>query len=256
MKALLLAAGFGTRLAPLTHTIPKCLVPIGGVPLIEYWLTQLISSRVDNILLNTHYLSDIVYKYLINSRWKNNITFFHEETLLGTGGTLLKNRGFFDDETFMVAYADNLTVIDFQALLERHRNRPSGIEVTMVTFTTDSPETCGIVEVDERGIVQKFHEKIKNPPSNKANAAIYLMEPTIFQRLDSLSYLNSIDISINVIPLLLKNIQVWHNNCYLRDIGSIDSLEKANRDVLIHEKLQTLCNLIKSSANNESVAHA
>ena len=75
MKALLLSAGLGTRLAPLTNTIPKCLVPIGGIPLIDYWLAQLIPSGFDNILINTHHLSETVQTYLKKSPWKNNIHF-------------------------------------------------------------------------------------------------------------------------------------------------------------------------------------
>jgi len=112
MKALLLSGGFGTRLAPLTNTTPKCLVPIGGVPLMDYWLKQLVDFGIKDILINTHHLADKVREHVKYSPWAEYITLVHETELLGTAGTLRHNNAFFDTESFFVAHADNLAVLD------------------------------------------------------------------------------------------------------------------------------------------------
>ena len=136
MRALLLAAGYGTRLKPLTNHLPKCLVPINGKPLIDYWLENLLNNGIEEILINTHYLSSIVQNYIDLSKWKSFVEVVHEETLLGTGGTILKNKEFFRNETFFVAHADNLSIFDMKEFSNRHLNRPSETEITMMLFET------------------------------------------------------------------------------------------------------------------------
>lgn len=240
MKALLLAAGLGTRLYPIVQNLPKCLVPVGGIPLIDYWLYQLVSADIKEILINTHYLSELVLSHISKSKWKKYITISYEETLLGTAGTLLKNKKFFEDGSFLVAHADNLTIFDANSFMDCHKNRPDGIDITMMTFTTDIPQNCGIVEIDKNNIVLKFHEKVKNPPSNHANGAVYIMEPSVFNTLKNFSLSQTIDISCNLIPLYMEKIQAWHNNIYLRDIGTPDSLQKANEDIVSYDCLKEL----------------
>jgi mannose-1-phosphate guanylyltransferase len=229
MRALLLAGGLGTRLRPLTNHIPKCLVPVKGKPLLQYWLELLIPNGVDEILVNTHYLPVPVREFVAASPWRDRITLVHEEMLLGTGGTVLRNRQFFAEEAFMVAHADNLTQFDPLAFFERHRTRPAGCEITMMTFETDDPGSCGIVEEDERGVVTAFHEKVENPPGNHANAAVYIFEPSVIGFLESLGR-PVIDLSTEVIPRYLGRIATFHNHGYHRDIGSPESLAKAEHD--------------------------
>ena len=160
MRALLLAAGLGTRLRPLTETVPKCLVPIHGKPLLDYWFDLLFGSgKIERVLVNTSYLADMVATHVEDSAWCNHIDLAHENELLGTGGTVLANRDWFQDEAFIVAHGDNLTDFDVTAFIERHHQRPKGSEITMMTFETDAPETCGIIECDEQGMVIGFHEK-------------------------------------------------------------------------------------------------
>lgn len=226
MRALLLAAGFGTRLRPITDNIPKCLVPIHGKPLLGYWLDLLLSNGVERILVNTHYLPDAVRQFVADSSWRSLIDLVHEDTLLGTGGTVLANREFFSRESFMVAHADNLTRFDVSAFIEAHHNRPQGVEITMMTFDTDAPQTCGIVEQDTRGIVQRFHEKSASPPGKRANAAVYIFEPSILNFLEALNK-KEIDLSLEVLPHYLGRMQCFHNSDYHRDIGNTESLRLA-----------------------------
>jgi mannose-1-phosphate guanylyltransferase len=227
LRALLLAAGLGTRLRPITDHIPKCLVPIQGKPLLGYWLDRLLSNGIDRVLINTHYLPAVVRDYALTTPWSDFIDLVYEERLLGTAGTVLRNRAFFSDGAFLVAHADNLTRFDVRAFLKAHCDRPPGVEITMMTFDTDTPQTCGVVELDERGIVTAFHEKSATPPGRRANAAVYIFEPSVIDFLASLNK-EIIDISLEVIPNYLGRIHCFHNADYHRDIGTPESLQLAN----------------------------
>jgi mannose-1-phosphate guanylyltransferase len=229
MKALLLAAGLGTRLQPLTYNIPKCLIEIDGKPLLEYWFTMLYCGGVYPLLVNLHHHADKVAHFVINSPYRKFVTTVFEEKLLGTGGTLLKNRDFFGHESLMLVHADNLSVFDVQAFVNSHLNRPVGCEITMMTFWTPTPHTCGIIETDEKGCVQAFHEKVANPPGNMANGAVYIVAPSIFNYLEGLNK-EFIDFSTDVIPNFIGRINTFHNDFYHRDIGNLDSYESACKE--------------------------
>jgi mannose-1-phosphate guanylyltransferase len=229
MRALLLAAGLGTRLRPLTNHLPKCLIPIHGRPLLDYWLETLLDNGIEKVLINTHYMAPIVEHYLINSTWLPHVRLVHEETLLGTGGTILQNREFFKNEGFFVAHADNLTIFDLQKFLDKHNGRPTGTEMTMMVFETHDPKSCGIVSLDKQGVVQAFHEKVLNPPGNLANGAVYILEPSVVEWMSSLGKTN-IDLSTEIIPHFLGKIFTFRNSLYHRDIGTIESWIKANHD--------------------------
>jgi mannose-1-phosphate guanylyltransferase len=229
MKALLLAAGLGTRLQPLTDHLPKCLIDIDGKPLLEYWITMLYQGGVYPLLVNLHHHADKVANFIRNSPYSAFVTTVYEDHLLGTGGTLYKNRGFFADEPeepFMLVHADNLSIFDVQAFVNSHRSRPAGCEITMMTFKTPTPHTCGIIETDAKGRVQAFHEKVADPPGNIANGAVYIVEPSIFDYLAGLNR-EFIDFSTDVIPHFIGRINTFHNDVYHRDIGSIESYEAA-----------------------------
>lgn len=230
MKALLLAAGLGTRLRPLTDTIPKCLVPIAGRPLLGYWFDLLFPDFVEMAVVNTHHLSDQVEGFVAASPWADRLVLAHEPELLGTGGTILANRSHFEDEAFLVIHADNLSIFDVGAFIEAHRRRPRQALITMMTFATDRPQECGIVEMDDEELVRAFHEKIENPPGTRANAAVYIMEPEVISFLDGLDK-TVIDLSTEVLPYFLGRMATFHNGLYHRDIGTPESLARAQRDV-------------------------
>ncbi len=229
MRALLLAAGLGTRLQPLTNYLPKCLVPIHGRPLLDYWLETLLNHGVEQVLINTHYMAPMVQQYLNQSTWLPHITLVHENPLLGTGGTILQNRDFFKDEAFLVAHADNLTIFDLPTFIHKHVVRPTGTEITMMVFETPDPQSCGIVSLDSHGVVQAFHEKVVNPPGNLANGAVYILEPSVVEWMASLGK-TQVDLSTEVIPHFLGKIFTYHNALYHRDIGTMESWIEANHD--------------------------
>jgi mannose-1-phosphate guanylyltransferase len=222
MRAILLAAGLGTRLRPFTETTPKCLIEIGGKPLVISWLEKLTDSGIREILINTHYLSGQVEGYLRNSVFAKALTFAYEPELLGTAGTLIKNTDFIDDQDCLLIHADNYMTSSLGPLLDAHSNRPVYCLMTMLTFRTDNPKSCGIVEIDERSVVQRFYEKVDSYHGTLANGAVYALSNELIRTL-----VNEKDFSKDVIPSQLGKIFSIETNGYFDDIGTPDSLRKA-----------------------------
>lgn len=231
MKALLLAAGLGTRLRPITNTIPKCLVPINGKPLLEYWLENLSKAGIKEFLINTSYLEKQVYDYIENSKYKNMVTLVYEKELLNTGGTILENKGFFDNKPFILVHADNLSFCNFNKFINCFENREKNCEITMMLFKTDTPASCGIVELDQSNIVQVFHEKVQNPPSNLANGAVYICSESIIKFCESFNK-KDIDFSNDILPNYMGKINTFLNDTYHRDIGTVESYGLAQIEIL------------------------
>ncbi|WP_315782712.1 nucleotidyltransferase family protein [Bradyrhizobium sp. SZCCHNPS1003] len=227
MRALLLAAGIGSRLRPLTNTTPKCLVRVHDRPLLDYWLDLVFEGGIERALLNTHWLAEQVRAHVAQSRWRDRIDLVHEDELLGTGGTVLANRAWFGDQPFLVAHADNLTDFDVAGLLSAHRNRPDGCIMTMLAFRTDDPSSCGILELDDQHRVIAFHEKVKNPPGNLANGAVYVFDPAVITDIAALGK-PIVDLSTEIIPNYLGRILCVETSGYHRDIGNPESLRRAH----------------------------
>lgn len=228
-RAMLLAAGLGTRLRPFTGIWPKCLMPIGGVPLLEHWLTNVSAAGIDTALVNLHHQSDVVQEFLAREIFEDIVHHVYEDELLGTAGTLRKNRDFFRDRTILLAHADNWCQCDFNAFIDYHLNcRPKGCSITMMTFDSPDPSSCGIVEMDDDGIVLNMFEKQMNPPGNCANGAVYLLEPEILEFISNDT--NISDFSTQVIPAFYRKIATWHNDGIHRDIGTPDALKEAQND--------------------------
>ena len=234
MKALLLAAGLGTRLKPITDTIPKCLVPINGKPLLQFWLEQLSNVGVTEFHINTHYFAEQVEAFAASMSADYNITLHYEPELTGTLGTLsnLSECLFNDEQSVLVAHSDNLIFCNWQAFIDYHKNSDSDLLGTMMTFTTDRPESCGIVETDSKQRLIAFHEKVNNPPSNHASGAVFLFRSSLQPLLSIPQMPVPAEISLSLIPLLIGRLNCWHNHDYLRDIGSPESLAMAEQESL------------------------
>lgn len=225
MRAILLSAGFGTRLRPLTNTVPKCLVPIKGRALLDIWIDRLQQAQVGPFLINTHHLAEQVQKHVANSWYCSDVTLTHEEGLLGTAGTLIANATFFDGEGGMLIHADNYCMADLVEFVKRHQERPKGCEITMMTFRSDTPEQCGILEVDDCGIVIKFYEKVENPPGNLANGAVYLLSRRAIAEI-CLELPHAVDFSAEVIPHFLGRIYTYETYRTFIDIGLPEAYAK------------------------------
>jgi len=229
MKALLLAAGLGTRLLPLTKSWPKCLMPIHGRPLLEYWLGILKRQEIKDVLINIHHHSELVEEFLDQAQYKKWVEMTFESDLLGTAGTLRQNSEFFKQDTTLMVHADNWSCCNYADFISYHQeSRPEGTVMTMMTFDSLIPETCGIVELDSQNRVIEFHEKVKNPPGKLANAAVYLIEPEVLEWIEEHPVIS--DFSTEVLPHFIGKIATWNNNHIHKDIGTIEMLKKAQQD--------------------------
>lgn len=228
MKAILLAAGFGSRLAPLTDSIPKCLVPIHGKPLLGIWIDKLIGLGVTEILINTHYLSNQVCAYIESHPYKKHITLVHETNLLGTAGTLVSNQDFWKDHTCFVIHADNYCGSDLSGMLRAHHCRMSHALATLLLFETQQPESCGIVRLDQHNFICEFYEKQPAKYGNLASGALFIFSPAVYARFFSTLKLNTFyELSIDIIPKMLGQIQGWKVDSFYLDIGTPENYELA-----------------------------
>ena len=227
IKSLLLSAGLGTRLRPLTKNIPKCLVEINQKPILEHWLIKLENIGCNATLVNTHYFHEKVHNYLYERKISNMfIKEIFEEKLLGTAGTLIENANFFKNSKIIMLHADNMTNFNLNELIEADKNRPPNCLLTMLTFKTQNPKSAGIIVKDKFNILKEFYEKVENPPSNIANAAIYIFDYEFIERLQS-DFPKAKDFSKDVIPKLIGKIYLHHTNDLLIDIGTKENLIKA-----------------------------
>jgi len=227
MRALLLAAGLGTRLRPITDIVPKCLVPIKGQPLLGIWLDRLTQAKIGPFLINTHYLAEHVKAFVQVSQYRDQVTLVNELELLGTAGTLIANLGFFRGQDGMLIHADNYCLADFTAFQQAHHHRPSDCLMTMMTFRTTDPSSCGIVELDRRGVVIGFHEKVAKPPGNLANGAVYILSTELLDRLaKDLQTVN--DFSTEVLNRYVGHIYSYETSKVFLDVGTPETYTQAN----------------------------
>ena len=222
IKALILAAGHGSRLKELSKLWPKCLMPINGRPLLEIWLDNLLVLGIKDIVVNTHYFSNEVSSFLSRDKYKELISESFESKLLGSAGTVRNNYSFLSNSTILLVHGDNLCDADLTQFYQAHLERPEGCLMTMMTFTTDNPQSCGIVEYNNEGVLVDFHEKVDCPPGNEANGAVYLFEQEVLDFIYRDEEI--VDFSNQVIPAFINKIFVWHNKKIHIDIGTPDTL--------------------------------
>ena len=213
MKAFLLAAGYGTRLRPLTNTTPKCLVPICGKPLLAWWLQLFERYNIQEVLINTHYLPDAVREF-INKHNKS------------TSKVRIANKNFVGSEKeFLICYADNLTNVNLESMISFHRQKNSIL--TMGLFHTNKPKECGIAAIDSNKLIYEFVEKPQNPKSNLANAGIYVTNNEIFNYIPNI---HPCDFGKDVLPKLVNKMYGYEIKEYLLDIGNLDNYQKAQEE--------------------------
>ncbi|WP_276522304.1 nucleotidyltransferase family protein [Kallotenue papyrolyticum] len=178
---MILAAGAGTRLRPLTDTIPKPMLPIAGEPLLAHTLRWLQAAGIREIALNLHHLPQVIRQGLGDgAHWGVRLRYSEEAELRGTAGALLPLRDFFD-QSFVVVYGDLLLNLDLTTLIDTHRAR--GSMLTIALKTTQQPQSQGMVEFDASGRVVRFVEKPRVWPADHpwANAGVYVVEPDVLR---------------------------------------------------------------------------
>jgi mannose-1-phosphate guanylyltransferase len=226
MKAFLLAAGVGSRLRPITDTVPKCMLAIDGRPLLDIWLDAFDGVGVDEVLVNLHHLPDVVRGHLDARAGPPAVRTFFEPELLGSAGTLAANRAWVgEEEMFLACYADNLTDFDLRSLVQAHQEH--GAVATLTVFHSERPSAGGVVEVDGSGTVIGFVEKPSNPVSDLVNAGMYAFHPDV---LDEIGGSPPRDIGYDLLPRLVGQARAILVEGYLRDVGTIEAYQRAQQD--------------------------
>ena len=225
MKAMVLAAGLGTRLRPITYELPKPMVPLLDRPVMAHILGLLERAGVTDVIANLHYFPDTIRDYFGDA-----ITYRYEEELLGTAGGVRNCADFFGDETFIVISGDALSDIDIAAFKKRHDE--SGGVATLAVKRVDDTSQYGVVLHDDIGRITGFQEKPEpaDALSELGNCGIYMFEPRIFDYFPGRPF---VDWAHDVFPTLLEQdapFYVHEIDDYWNDVGSIDELKQASFD--------------------------
>lgn len=235
MKALILAAGKGTRLGQLTADFPKPMLSVDGRPLLAHHIEWLRRHGVTEIAINLHHAPEIIRNYFDDGRVHGvSITYSYESELLGTAGAAKRLEQFFDDR-FVVVYGDVFTNVDLGELETFHNERLSGADcgLTLSLYRVPNPTECGLVDIDLTGRVRRFVEK---PPADQvftdlANAGLLICEPQVLSLVPAgVVY----DFGRDLIPdLLAADRPVWGlpiaPDEYVIDIGTPSGYQRAQQ---------------------------
>jgi mannose-1-phosphate guanylyltransferase len=224
MKAFLLAGGRGERLRPLTLSMPKCLVPVNGAPLLGLWLDLLEREGVRDVLLNVSHHVTQVQAFLAARRSGPRVELVAEPEPRGNAGTVAAHAGFVgDEESFWIFYADNLTNLSLRPMIDAHA-RHRGL-LTLGLFRAPDPKAAGIVDVEADGRIVGFEEKPAHPRSTLANAGIYLARRELVDALPTTTGI--LDFGHDVFPRLLGRMYGHVIDAFLMDIGTPRALATA-----------------------------
>ncbi|MBI4366270.1 MAG: nucleotidyltransferase family protein [Deltaproteobacteria bacterium] len=222
-RALILAAGVGSRLGALTAARPKCLLPVRGRPLLAHWLDRLHAQGCGEALINTHYLADQVEEFLRAARPRYAgmaIRTAYEPRLLGTAGTIWTNQAALPEEFFLIN-GDVVVELDLAPMWALHAERRP--LVTMAYVHRDNVAGCGIVELNERQEIVAFEEKPKVPRTHFVYAGLCVLSPRIFRVLPFAGRapdFAGLDFGFDVLPRCLGHIVGYRIEQPLVDIGT------------------------------------
>jgi mannose-1-phosphate guanylyltransferase len=227
MKAMVLAAGLGTRLRPLTYEITKPMVPVLDRPVMEHIVDLIERHPFDGVIANLHYFPETIREH-----FGERISYRFEEELLGTAGGVRACAEFFGDEPFLVISGDALTDIDLTAFAARHREA-GGIATLAVKRVADTRE-YGVVLHDRDGRITGFQEKPapEEALSDLGNCGIYMFDPRIFDYFPETPF---VDWAKDVFPALLENdvpFYIHEVEQYWNDVGSLAELRQGTFDAL------------------------
>jgi len=225
VKAVLLAAGLGTRMGEITRTTPKCLLPVAGRPLLDRWVAQLARAGVSEVLLNTHHLAERVREHLAGAPPALPVRLFHEPELLGSAGTLAANRAFLGEAPFLAVYADNASTVDLRDFIRQHRPDAAA---TLGLFRVPDPERRGVVELDAEGRVAAFVEKPARPRGNLAWAGLLVGTPAL---LDAIPDVRPCDLGHHVLPRLVGRARGVPIEGYHADVGTPEAYRATCADL-------------------------
>jgi len=233
MRAMVMAAGLGTRLRPLTYEVPKPMVPVVNRPVMEHILELLPRHGFSEVIANLHWFPETIReRFGDGSALGVDLTYSYEDELLGTAGGVRNVAEFFGSESFLVMAGDALTDIDLAALRAAHE--ANGGVATLAVRRVANVSEFGVVIAGSDGRVQGFQEK-PDPAealSDLANCMIYVLEPEVF---DYFPDKPVVDFALDVFPALLENDVPFHVHtidAYWNDVGSLPEYLQGNLDAL------------------------
>lgn len=235
MKAMILAAGFGTRLRPLTDKVPKPMVPILNRPILEHSIHLLRTHGIHDITVNLHHLPEMIKDHFGDGKdFGVQLHWSHEPEILGTAGGIKKAQEFLDGEAFLVINSDVVVDIDLSKVIAFHKAQGSAL--TLVVREGDSPEQCDPIEVDDNDrIVHMVGTSSMNLPDDTTRVlftGIQVMEPGIFDRIpENKFYGTTTDVFPGMLEDELPMFAYWHSD-YWKDIGTIQSYLDVHKDLL------------------------
>jgi NDP-sugar pyrophosphorylase family protein len=228
MKAVILAGGAGTRLRPLTYVMPKCLLPVGGMPLLEWTMKYLGTHGITEFVVCVAYLKrQIITTVGDGSRLGVKIQYAEAETPLGTAGQLKTAEPYIDD-TFLAMNGDIVTSLNVRSLIEAHKARGGTATIALKSFDVKVP--YGHVTADSDNVIHGFEEKPTLHLS--ANAGIYVLERSVFAAIPSGT---PYSLETDVFPALLakgERLHSYYEEAYWNDVGTMGDFEKVNDEVL------------------------
>jgi len=233
-KAMIMAAGVGSRLDPLTQEIPKPLVTIANRPVMDILLEKLLGISIKDVIANTHYLSDKIVQRYENNDLDINFNYVFENELSGTAGGVKKCQFFFNEgEDFLILSADGLSNADLKAGIESHKNSGAIATIGIKKIAMEEIPNFGVVVTDQNGFITEFQEKptILEAKSNYINTGIYIFNYKIFDYIPENAFY---DFAKNVFPeLLAKGIKIntFIVSEYWSDIGTIDQYIQSTKDL-------------------------
>ena len=215
MKALILAAGFGTRLLPYTQTIPKPLFTINSMPVIRHTVEKLIYAGCTEIIINTHHLHDQIENYFKKNRFSINVKTIFEPIILETGGAVKNIKSLINNETFIVINSDILFDIDLDKIIKFHFGGNH-----LASLVLHKHEKFNTIEIDKNNLIINFNSST-NP---YAFTGIHILSPEIFHLMPEKDIFSIIDLYKNLIKNKKKiNAFILKTNYFWEDIGTIDT---------------------------------
>ncbi|HNW26785.1 MAG TPA: NDP-sugar synthase [Candidatus Gastranaerophilaceae bacterium] len=233
-KAMVMAAGVGSRLDPLTKNVPKPLVPIANRPVMDILIERLLEVYVKDVIANTHYLSDKIVNHYKKSKINVNFNYIYEKELSGTAGGLKKCQFFFDKgEDFLVLSGDGLSNADFATGIKSHKKSGAIATIGIKKVPMEEIPNFGVVVTDKNGFVKTFQEKpsIKEAKSDKISTGIYIFNYEIFNYIPKGTFY---DFAKNVFPDLMSKglkINTFNVDEYWSDIGTLDQYFQSTKDL-------------------------
>jgi len=249
MRAVVLVGGFGTRLRPLTNTVPKPMLPVGHQPMIARLVDRLGRGGVTEVVLALGFRPEPFIEAFPDGRCGDvTLTYAVEPEPLGTAGAIrfaAEAAGI--NDTFVVANGDIVTDLDVGSLVSAHKKY--GAEATIHLIGVDDPSSFGVVDIADDGSVRSFVEKPApgDEPSNLINAGTYIFEPSVVARIPS----GPVSIERHTFPLIANDggMYGYSTDDYWIDAGRPDSYRAANLDLLHGVRRGESCDAISASAN-------